>query len=43
MYKCGKCGKRLEMKKEDPIRCPYCGGKLLLKERANVIKRVEAR
>lgn len=43
MYRCAKCGKEIDLKKEDPIRCPYCGGKILLKERAKIIKKVEAR
>lgn len=42
MYKCGKCGKVVELSREDLIRCPFCGHKILFKERSKVIKKVKA-
>jgi len=42
MYKCINC-KRIITKLEGKIRCPYCGARVLIKVRPNVIKRVRAR
>jgi len=43
MYKCSKCGKVVELGKEDPIRCPFCGHKILFKERPTAVKEIKAR
>jgi DNA-directed RNA polymerase subunit P len=43
-YICYTCGKHVTL--EDiakRIRCPYCGGKILFKERPEIVKRVKAR
>ena len=42
MYRCGKCRKQVDLKPEDPTRCPFCGYKILYKERPKVVKRVRA-
>jgi DNA-directed RNA polymerase subunit RPC12/RpoP len=41
-FKCLKC-KNLIEELEERIRCPYCGYRIFVKARANVIKRVRAR
>ncbi len=41
MYKCLGCGKEVEISELDRrIRCPYCGYRILVKERAKVVKKV---
>lgn len=42
MYKCVKC-KRIVTKIEGPVRCPYCGARILSKMRPEVVKTVHAR
>lgn len=42
MYKCTAC-KKTVAKLEDKIRCPYCGFRVFVKERPEVVKRVLAR
>ena len=42
MYKCTNCKKVLP-KMEDKIRCPYCGFRIFIKERPEIISRVQAR
>jgi DNA-directed RNA polymerase subunit P len=42
MYKCVKCKKTIS-KIEDKIRCPYCGHRIFVKMRPEVVKRVLAR
>ncbi|MCD5409903.1 MAG: DNA-directed RNA polymerase subunit P [Methanocellales archaeon] len=43
VYKCAKCKRTVEIDHEHGgIRCPYCGYKVLLKERGTIIKRVKA-
>ena len=42
-FACLKCGKVID--KEElgkKTRCPYCGGKLLFKERPKIIKKIKA-
>ncbi len=40
-YKCINCKKDVE-NIEGPIRCPYCGQRILVKKRPEVIKTVPA-
>ena len=42
MYKCIKCGRVIE-KFADRIRCPYCGNRIFVKLRPEIVKRVQAR
>ena len=42
MYKCTNC-KKTVAKLEDKIRCPYCGFRVFVNERPEVVKRVLAR
>jgi len=43
MYKCLNCGKDIELKQvREKIRCPYCGYKIILKERPKTIVKVKA-
>ncbi|MEM5802204.1 MAG: DNA-directed RNA polymerase subunit P [Candidatus Aenigmatarchaeota archaeon] len=42
MYKCVGCKKEIT-KIEDRIRCPYCGFRIFVKLRPEVVKRVRAR
>jgi DNA-directed RNA polymerase subunit P len=41
MYKCGQCGKNVELNTGDPVRCPYCGFKIIFKSRPKVVKKVK--
>jgi DNA-directed RNA polymerase subunit RPC12/RpoP len=36
-----KCGKELEL--EEKVRCPFCGFRIVVKSRPEVVKRVLAR
>jgi DNA-directed RNA polymerase subunit RPC12/RpoP len=38
-YACTHCGKKIKQL-ESFIRCPYCGGRILLKERPNIAREV---
>jgi DNA-directed RNA polymerase subunit P len=40
MYQCGSCGKDVEINADEPIRCPFCGHKILIKKRPRISKRV---
>ena len=42
MYKCVNCKKTMP-KIEGTVRCPYCGARILVKVRPDVVKRVHAR
>jgi len=42
MYKCVNC-KRIITKLEDKVRCPYCGTRVFVKLRPEIVKRVQAR
>lgn len=43
-YICYNCGKRISSKEvTNRIRCVYCGGKVLFKERPEIVKKVKAR
>lgn len=40
MYRCAKCEKQIE--ELDQVRCPYCGFRIIVKERPKVVKRVKS-
>ncbi|MDI6888343.1 MAG: DNA-directed RNA polymerase subunit P [Methanocellales archaeon] len=43
VYKCTGCKRVVEINSEyGGVRCPYCGHRVLLKERGTIIKRVKA-
>lgn len=42
MYKCIKC-KKIITKIEERVRCPFCGYRIFIKVRPEVVKRVLAR
>jgi len=43
-YICYSCGKHVSPEDiSKRTRCPYCGGKILFKERPEVVKKVKAR
>jgi DNA-directed RNA polymerase subunit RPC12/RpoP len=44
MYRCLNCGKEVEIKLETArkIQCPYCGYRILKKDRPKLTRRVEA-
>jgi DNA-directed RNA polymerase subunit P len=42
MYKCGNCGKTVEMD-EGVVRCPFCGYKIVFKERSGNVRTIKAR
>lgn len=43
-YKCGDCGKILEnLDLTMPVRCPYCGYRVMFKHRQPIAKKVSAR
>ena len=44
MYKCIKCGKSIEFEIiREKIRCPYCGYRVVSKERPKTLTRVPAK
>ncbi len=45
VYKCLSCGRQvdIELKKAKKIMCPYCGYRILKKNRPSVVKRVPAK
>ena len=44
MYKCLSCKKEIEAEElRVKIRCPYCGFRILMKERPKVVKKIMAR
>lgn len=43
MYRCGKCGRVIELGPKEQVRCPFCGYKILFKERSRTVKVVKAR
>ena len=43
-YICYACGEKVtQMDISKKIRCPYCGGKILFKERQETVKKVKSR
>jgi len=44
MYKCLKCGEKIDLKQiREKIRCPYCGYRVIVKERPETVIRVKAK
>lgn len=42
VYKCIRCKREVEVESEyGGIRCPYCGHRILVKERPTIIKKVK--
>ncbi|RKU48788.1 DNA-directed RNA polymerase core subunit rpc10 [Coniochaeta pulveracea] len=42
-YICSDCANKFSIKKNDPIRCTECGGRVLYKERTKRMVQFEAR
>ena len=42
MYRCMNCGKQIESLGDKRVKCPYCGFRILLKNRGAVMKEVSA-
>ncbi|RZV12546.1 DNA directed RNA polymerase subunit P/RPABC4 [Natrinema hispanicum] len=42
-YKCSKCKRKVTLFKYGGIRCPMCGNRILLKERAEDVKEVDVK
>lgn len=43
VYYCVRCRRKVEVNYEYPgVKCPYCGYRILVKERPTFIKRVKA-
>ena len=43
-YVCLNCGREIDEKDiQNKVRCPYCGGRIILKKRPEIIKKVKAR
>ena len=44
MYMCLNCRKEIDIKKiKESVRCPFCGYRILVKERPKTITKVKAR
>ena len=39
-YKCSRCKRDVELDEYGGVRCPYCGHRVLLKERSRDVKTV---
>ena len=42
-YKCRNCGRLVSLKEGEPVRCNYCGYRILYKVRPDQPKRIKAR
>jgi DNA-directed RNA polymerase subunit P len=42
-YICFQCRREIKLAELKKIRCPYCGGKILIKKRPEIIKKIKAR
>jgi len=42
-YKCRNCGRLVTLKEGEPVRCNYCGYRILYKVRPDQPKRIKAR
>jgi DNA-directed RNA polymerase, subunit P (EC 2.7.7.6) len=40
-YKCSRCKRDVQLDEYGGVRCPYCGHRVLLKERSADVKEVE--
>ncbi|MDY6774555.1 DNA-directed RNA polymerase subunit P [Halorutilales archaeon Cl-col2-1] len=40
-YRCARCKRSIELEGRSSVRCPYCGHRILLKERGGGIKKVD--
>ena len=40
-YKCSRCKRDVELDEYSGVRCPYCGHRILLKERSGDIKTID--
>lgn len=40
-YRCSRCKRDVELDEYSGVRCPYCGHRVLLKERSGDIKEVD--
>ncbi len=43
MYICGSCSREIELGTDELVRCPFCGHKILYKERPKVGRRVKVK
>ena len=44
MYKCLKCGKDIELEHvKEKIRCPFCGFRIIVKDRPKKVVKVSAK
>ncbi|HLE07538.1 MAG TPA: DNA-directed RNA polymerase subunit P [archaeon] len=43
MYKCLTCGKHIDLEQiTDTVRCPFCGFRIIQKERPKTLRKVKA-
>jgi len=42
-YVCFKCNKIVEMERGSRVRCPFCGGKILYKQKPEVVISVDVK
>lgn len=42
-YKCSSCKRDVDLEGEYGIRCPYCGHRVLLKERSKIIATIDVK
>jgi DNA-directed RNA polymerase subunit P len=40
-YKCSRCKRDVELDEYSGVRCPYCGHRILLKERSSDVKTID--
>ena len=40
-YKCSRCKRDVQLDEYSGVRCPFCGHRILLKERSGDIKEIE--
>ncbi|MBU5557982.1 MAG: DNA-directed RNA polymerase subunit P [Candidatus Aenigmatarchaeota archaeon] len=44
MYRCLNCSKSIDIEHvKERVRCPYCGHRIIIKERPKTVVRVEAK
>ncbi|MBD3312462.1 DNA-directed RNA polymerase subunit P [archaeon] len=42
-YVCFKCNKTVDLEKHSRVRCPFCGGKILYKQKPETVINVDAK